>query len=204
MTVNNPLFYIRILLLVSVSLILLSCSTSEPLISPEEEEEIMAEMDREEVSEYLRDEMSEEDYFLFEHRSFLSDRFNLIEHDIPGSFLAEIVQEEREIDESVGYRVQILSTRDVALADSTRDEFRVWASQRIHGHDVDAYIYFRQPYYRVRVGDFRDRRRAVEVSQLLKNRYPEAWVVHDRIEPDRVPADTTEIRIIDLRSLNVD
>lgn len=183
-------------------LILNSCSAPEPLISPEEEDEILAEMDRDEVAEYLRDEMDETDYLLFENRSFLSDRFALIQHDIPESYLVEVAQDEREIDPSAGFRVQILSTRNVALADSTRDEFRLWASERLSGHEVQAYIFFRQPYYRVRVGDFQNRRRAIELSNLLKVRYPDAWVVHDRIEPERVPADTSEIRMRDLRSLN--
>ena len=191
-------------MLVSVSVILFSCSTSEPLITAEEEEEILSGMDRDEVAEYLREDMDEDEYLMFENRSFLSDRFSVIEHDIPESFLVELVQQERQIDESAGYRIQIQSTRDMALADSTRDEFRYWASQRIDGHEINAYIYFRQPYYRVRVGDFRDRSRAIDFSRLLKARYPEAWVVHDRIEPERVPSDTTEITIIDLRSLNIE
>lgn len=203
MTATNHLFYTQILFLVAVTLFIFSCSTSEPLIS-EEEEEMMADMDRDEVAEYMRDEMDEDEFILFENRSFLSDRFAGIQHDIPESFLAEVEQQEREIDESAGYRVQILSTRDVALADSTRDEFRVWASQRLDGYEIDAYIFFRQPYYRIRVGDFRDRNKAINLSSMLKSRYPDAWVVHDRIEPDRVPADTTEIRFIDLRSLNIE
>ncbi|MEX0945472.1 MAG: SPOR domain-containing protein [Balneolaceae bacterium] len=177
-------------------LILSSCSSSEPLIS-EEEEEKMSQMDRDEIAEYLREELDETEYLLFENRSFLSDRFSTLQHDMPESYLKEVVQEERVIDERVGYRVQILSTRDVALADSTRDEFRVWASERIEGHEIDAYIFFRQPFYRVRVGDFRARETAIEVSSFLKNRYPDAWVVHDLIEPDRVPADTTQIRLLE-------
>lgn len=176
--------------------ILSSCSTSESLIS-EEEEEKMSQMDRDEVAEYLREELDETEYLLFENRSFLSDRFSTLQHDMPESYLKEVVQEERVIDERVGYRVQILSTRDVALADSTRDEFRVWASERIEGHEIDAYIFFRQPFYRVRVGDFRARETAIEVSGFLKNRYPDAWVVHDLIEPERVPADTTQIRLLE-------
>lgn len=157
---------------------------------------MMEEMDRDEVAEYMRDEMSEDEFILYENRSFLSDRFAVIQHDIPESFLVEVVQQEREFDESAGYRVQILSTRDVVLADSTRDDFRVWASQQIEGHVIDVYIIFRQPYYRVRVGDFRDRNRAIDLSSMLKSRYPDAWVVHDRIEPDRVPADTTNINLL--------
>jgi len=33
---------------------------------------------------------------------------------------------------------------------------------------------------------------------MLKSRYPDAWVVHERIEPSNVPADTANIRFRDL------
>lgn len=188
--------YILLTFVLLVVFMLSSCSTSEPLIS-EETEEDMSQMDRDEIAEYLREELDEAEYLLFENRSFLSDRFSTLQHDMSESYLKEVVQEERVIDERVGYRVQILSTRDVALADSTRDEFRVWASERIDGHEFDTYIFFRQPFYRVRVGDFRVRETAIELSSFLKNRYPDAWVVHDLIEPDRVPADTTQIRLLE-------
>jgi hypothetical protein len=79
----------------------------------------------------------------------------------------------------------------------------MWAAENISGYDVEAYIYFRQPYYRVRAGDFRNRDRAIEFSRLLKDRYPEAWVVHDRIEPDHVPADTTHFRLVDPSQINL-
>jgi len=45
---------------------------------------------------------------------------------------------------------------------------------------------FRQPYYRVRVGNFKIRENAIEFSRILKNRYPDAWVVHDRIDPENI------------------
>lgn len=109
-------------------------------------------------------------------------------------FLREVVREESEAERYAGFRVQIISTRNVAEADSLQDDFRAWANERFDGYDPEVYVFFRQPYYRVRTGDFRDRNQAIEFSRLLKIRYPEAWVVHDRIEPDRAPGQNRTIR----------
>lgn len=185
--------FVTVLLFLSL---LISCGPTEPLTerdpyeSPEEIEDY-------EVEELL-DEMDEFEMLLYEHRSMLADQFSNLQHDMPELYLKEKVEEELNIDEYAGFRVQLLSTRDVALADSTRDNFMAWASTRIAGYeDVEAYVFFRQPYYRVRAGDFRNREKAIEFSRMIKDRYPEAWVVHDRIDPQRVPADTVNIRFRD-------
>ncbi len=176
-------------LFLSFAIVFYSCSTTESVTdSPDA---VLLDMDDDEIETYLREELSEEDYLLYQSRSFLSDRFANLEHDMPETYLKEVDQSDREIDESQGFRIQILSTRNVAHADSVRDDFRFWSSQRIDNQRVDAYIIFRQPYYRVRVGDFRNRANAIEFSQLIKTRYPEAWVVHDRIVPENVLPDST-------------
>lgn len=181
---------------VFISLLLISgCSPTETVTEdrPVDDRERIEEVPEEELIE----EMDELETMLYTKRSRLSDQFASIQHDMPETFLKEQVQEEVEIDEYAGFRVQILSTRDVSLADSTRDNFVAWASTRIEGYDAEAYVFFRQPYYRVRAGDFRNRQTAIEFSRMLKDRYPDAWVVHDRIDPDQVPSDTTEIRKLD-------
>jgi hypothetical protein len=81
-------------------------------------------------------------------------------------------------------------------ADSTKDNFRAWADENIKGYSPEAYVTFRQPYYKVRVGDFRDQQKANNFSRMLKEEYPAAWVVHDRIEPEFLPADTTRIEFV--------
>lgn len=176
-------------------LLLLSCAPSEPL-TERDPYEPPEEIDEAAEEELIR-ELDEFESLLYSNRSRLTDQFSTIQHDMPDNFLKEQVQEEVEIDEYAGFRVQILSTRDVSVADSTRDHFMDWSSNRIAGYDVEAYVFFRQPYYRVRTGDFRDRQTAIEFSRMIKDQYPEAWVVHDRIEPERVPADTTTIRLKD-------
>ncbi len=192
------------LLILFLTLILVSCGTIQT--ATEDEPEVPHFDVDEEIAEVYfdeEDEMDELDTFLYEYRSQLTDQFASLEQDIPEKFLREVVRDEGGADRYAGFRVQIISTRDVALADSTRDDFRAWAADHISGYDVEAYVYFRQPYYRVRAGDFRNRNKAIEFSRLLKDRYPEAWVVHDRIEPDNVPADTSDIRLTDPSEINL-
>lgn len=179
-----------------IALIATSCATVETIT--EETEKPMFEMD-EDIADRDAGEgvMDEIDLLLTENRSFLSDRFAVLQQDIPEIFLREVGREEREVDPYAGYRVQILSTRSIAEADSVRNDFRAWANERIAGYDAEAYIYFRQPNYRVRTGDFQNRDAAIEFSRIVKNRYPGAWVVHDRILPENVPSDTTVFRLRD-------
>lgn len=133
---------------------------------------------------------------LNKHRSKLRDVYVSQRHDMPKAFLKK-----DSVDESInsnpfdGYRVQILSTRDKQVADSVAKSFRVWSDTTLAGYKASAYESFRQPYYKVQVGDFQLRNRANSFSQLIKQKYPDAWVVHDRINPDRVPADTVQFRM---------
>jgi len=191
--------------LIILLLVLAGCKTTEKTTtdgeeSPttETENEPIFDVDPEIVESYLAEEMDEFDRLLFENRSQLSDRFASVEHDMPDLFLKDVVQDDKVVDQYAGFRVQLLSTRSVAEADSTKDNFRVWADQHIQGYSPEAYVTFRQPYYKVRVGDFRDQQKANNFSRMVKDEYPAAWVVHDRIEPDFLPADTTNIQRIDL------
>lgn len=151
------------------------------------------------VEAYLMEEMTESERLLFETRNTLSDQFSSVELQIPEAYMQDIQQnEDASTDQYAGFRVQLLSTRSVAEADSTKDNFRVWAEEHIDGYSPEAYVIFRQPHYKVRVGDFRNQQRANEFSRMIKDEYPGAWVVHDRIEPQYLPADTTEIRKVNL------
>jgi len=186
-----------------LALFIYSCATPEPV----SEEDVGREIEREPfaildfsdelIASYLEDfeldELDEAELLFYNTRSRLIDKFATDRHDMPDFFLQEI--EEVEVDIYQGFRIQIESTRDVDLADSTLAEFEAWADTTFSGYSPRGYVHYRQPYYRVRVGDFHDRDRATELSQLLKVRYPSAWVIHDRINPYRVPADTTEFSL---------
>jgi hypothetical protein len=48
--------------------------------------------------------------------------------------------------------------------------------------DVPVYLVFGQPYYRLRVGDFRTRMEAEKMFQTLVQDYKKAFVTSDRIQ----------------------
>ncbi|MDZ7714832.1 MAG: SPOR domain-containing protein [Balneolaceae bacterium] len=131
---------------------------------------------------------------LSKNRSKLSDVHASHQHDIPASFLqrdTNATQVERNPFD--GYRVQILSTRDIALADSISKEYRIWADTTMTSYQPKSYVFFNQPFYKVHIGDFQDQEKALKLSDILKRKYPEAWVVHDRINPSLVPADSVKM-----------
>lgn len=125
-------------------------------------------------------------------RTHLSDAYTYRENKIPENF-DRIWAEQQEKDLYEGYRIQIYSGQDVAKADTLAANFRVWADTTIEGYHPEAYVFFRTPYYRVHVGDFHERDRAIEFSNIVKRHYPDAWVVYDRVNPNSVPADTVNI-----------
>jgi len=128
---------------------------------------------------------------LAENRSKLSDLYASQKHDMPKAFLkSDSSQGSLNDDPFDGYRVQIVSTRNIQLADSMANQFRMWSDTTISGYSARAYVFFKQPFYKVHIGDFQQRQKANSFSRLIKRRYEDAWVVHDRINPENVPADT--------------
>lgn len=191
--------------LILLSLVIaVSCATSESATdsdsASDRERSPYLNIEDEVVEEFVLEELDEFEQQLYINRNRLTDQFSRIEHDLPEEFTREITYEEREVDRYAGYRVQILSTRDVVHADTTRDNFVAWADSTIKGYKPNAYVHFRQPFYRVRAGDFQSREKAIEFSRLIKQEYPEAWIVHDRIEPNRAPADTTTIKFLEIQT----
>jgi hypothetical protein len=82
-----------------------------------------------------------------------------------------------------GYRIQIffdsgnLSKRNASKA---REDF----IQQFP--EVEAYITFREPYYRVRIGDFRTRLEADGFRKRILHQYPHAFTVNDQISPPSI------------------
>ena len=131
---------------------------------------------------------------LASYRSKLSDVYATEHKEIPEVFTQKMNTNEN-IDRYDGYRIQIISTRNVAIADSTSKHFKEWIDALGVTYQPNTYIIFKQPYYRVHVGDFSQSNKAYNFSRIVKKKYPDAWVVHDRINPDRAPADTLKIEI---------
>lgn len=166
-----------------ILLALSACGPSRELAEDPAEEEIVEEIvEEEEVFELL----SAED--LAQLRNTLADPYLQTQNEVSPVF--ELTDEDLEADNSRnGFRIQILSTEDMNEADAISLRYYDWADNR----DLpfirapEAYVLFRQPYYRVRVGDFRNRADVIEFLELLRPRFPGSWIVLDTIDPDRVP-----------------
>ncbi len=181
-------------------LIILGCASSEPTVQPSEQSQTTEEStltnDIADEAE-SREESTEEEIDSYPYLSSLSDTYLNRSNKIPEGYARiKIEVEEEEKDLFEGYRVQIYSGPDVALADTTAKHFRVWSTANIDGYVPETYTFFKPPYYRVHVGDFHEREKAIEFSNLLKRRFRDSWVVYDRVNPYNVPADTTMIYII--------
>ncbi len=77
-----------------------------------------------------------------------------------------------------GYRIQIFfesGNNSKSLANETRDAFLELFE------DVNAYVIFNEPYYKVRVGDFRSRIDAEGALKTISREYPNAFIVPDFI-----------------------
>ena len=133
---------------------------------------------------------------LANNRSSLRDIHTTQKHDMPDSFMKKDSSDQSlNSNPFDGFRIQITSTRNKQMADTVAQKFRVWSDTTLAGYTAKAYVFFRQPYYKVHVGDFQDRDEANSFSKLIKRQYPDAWVVHDRINPTNVPADTASFSI---------
>jgi len=82
-----------------------------------------------------------------------------------------------------GFRVQLLSTQNRIDAEIVLENYKIWLASQQIDHKPKGYIHFRAPFFRIHVGDFYERNDAFELVKLLKNQFPDAWVVADTIDP---------------------
>lgn len=97
--------------------------------------------------------------------------------------IEQLIQRQREIhanDSTIdGFRIQIFmeSGNDaVEKANAAMTEFQ------LKYPDIPIYLVFGQPYYRLRVGDFRTRLEAEKAHLELVKEYKKAFVTSDRIQ----------------------
>jgi hypothetical protein len=77
-----------------------------------------------------------------------------------------------------GYRIQIFFDSGLNSSDrarQSRDEFQAKYPE------IQAYVNWKAPNYRVRVGDFKTRLEAEKTLQMILIDYPNAWVIKDEI-----------------------
>ncbi|HOP14280.1 SPOR domain-containing protein [Lentimicrobium sp.] len=79
-----------------------------------------------------------------------------------------------------GWRVQIFFDSGTNSKRKATDALNRFSSRY---HETKAYLSFKEPYYRVRVGDFRTRLEAEGFLHNIKADYPNAFTVSDKINP---------------------
>lgn len=88
-----------------------------------------------------------------------------------------------------GWRVQIFFD---AGANSKRKATEVQSRFTSRYSGVAAYLSFKEPYYRIRIGDFRTRIEAEGFLQKIKGEYPNAFAVSEKINPPPLTEVKTE------------
>ena len=81
-----------------------------------------------------------------------------------------------------GYRIQIFFD---AGNYSLQNAYKAVEAFLAKYPDVNAYVTFKEPYYRVRVGDFRTRLEAEGFRQNIMLEYPNAFIIKDNINPPK-------------------
>lgn len=180
---KNVSLYFSISLL-SLVFIFSACSTSrqaaeEGPADPGDSEETLATEEERALQELLD-----------ESRVSLADLEELVELEVPSVFAQEAAANSPTSENpSQGYRIQLISTRDVQEADTLSNRFEEWIESEDLGYNAQSYVFFKQPYYRVHVGDFQSKTQAADFTKLIKQEFPDAWVVPDRIIPSSTPSD---------------
>ena len=87
----------------------------------------------------------------------------------------------QEIDttttEIEGFRVQVFATQDRNKADDLKENLSL-------SYAETSYVIFEAPNYKVRMGDYLDRKNAEKLrKRLIANGFPSSWIVRTRILP---------------------
>ncbi|MDE2996100.1 MAG: SPOR domain-containing protein [Bacteroidota bacterium] len=111
-----------------------------------------------------------------------------LEHDVPLALMNSTADDGAQVELS-GFRVQVFSSSEREEAVTVEDEARRWLNGLSEGQrnalglpeTVPVYSIYRQPFYRIRVGDFEFRDDASRLATTLQRRFPGALVVPDRV-----------------------
>jgi hypothetical protein len=79
-----------------------------------------------------------------------------------------------------GWRIQIFFDSGANSKRKATDALRQFNERY---PETDAYLSFKEPYYRVRVGDFRSRLEAEGFLRKVQSEYPNAFATNDFINP---------------------
>lgn len=116
-----------------------------------------------------------------------------VEHDVPERLLSGTAAE--GVEQTVqGYRVQVLSSKDQSTAEEAATTAQQWWRENKSAapeglfsaeEDLPVYTVYRQPYYRVRVGNFTSRAEAERALKFLQQRYGDAFIARGEVTVTR-------------------
>lgn len=110
-----------------------------------------------------------------------------VEHDVPARLMEGRVVVPGQSGERVvdGFRVQVFSSDSRDAAEAVRAEAAAWwrDARATAGapDDLTPEVAYQRPYYRVRLGGFEFRDEAERALAFVRARFPEAFVVPDRV-----------------------
>ena len=121
---------------------------------------------------------------------------DIVEHDVPESLLEGNASSQPVSRTGAGYRIQIYSSQDKRASDRQVEQAVAWWREQLRAGLLDdiyvddpspppVYQDFRQPYYRVRLGNFASRAEAQDMLQMAEQRFPSAFIVPDKVTLNR-------------------
>jgi len=103
---------------------------------------------------------------------------------IQSDSISKLVEKHKTVNEThyeiSGWRVQIFSTGGT----NSRDVINLQKAEFLSKYpDVQAYIVYQAPYFKLRIGNLRSKMEALYLIEQIKEDYPFAFAVIDKIEP---------------------
>lgn len=89
------------------------------------------------------------------------------------------------VQKNEGFRIQIFMESGNEAVNSAHATMKQFAESF---PDLPSYLSFGQPYYRVRVGDFRTRLEAEGQLRFIIQQFGQAFIIKDLIEPPQLPS----------------
>lgn len=118
-------------------------------------------------------------FILFSFVSFAQGKFILYGEKGVESIVAKHIYFNENVKGFPGYRVQIFFesgnySRNKAFGEKSKFMSRY--------PDVAAYVVFQEPYYKVRIGNFRNKLEAESFKHRIKDQWPEAYLIKDDVD----------------------
>lgn len=107
-------------------------------------------------------------------------RLEIIQSPDIDTLLMKTVEASKESHQFSGYRIQVFQATDRATAFKMKKELMAVLP------DEDVRLIFNEPWYKIRVGNYRNRIEAQALYQQLIKLYPQTFIVPDKIDLDDI------------------